>query len=156
MKRLLLFFAVFLLCAHTVFAQSLAMDIVTDPTTYIPMATFYIGEQLDWNSSQAHFARGEIEVNPRFTRSGRPYSTPLSYGDGNRLILRDTLQTGALSVANNLVMRLIERRVAAGSEHHTAWKRLSRVERVAVASALAFGLSSAHFEQWRSNTRPLR
>jgi hypothetical protein len=46
--------------------------------------------------------------------------------------------------------------VAAGSEHHTAWKRLSRVERVAVASALAFGLSSAHFEQWRSNTRPLR
>ena len=156
MKRLLPFFAVFVLCAQTLFAQSLAMDIVTDPTTYIPMATFYTGERLDWNSSQPHFARGGVEVNARFTQSGLPYSRPLSYGDGNRLIVRDTLQIGALSAANNLVMHLIERRMAATPEQHAAWKRLSRVERITVASALAFGLSSAHFQQWRSNTRSLR
>ena len=155
MPRLLLFVAVVLLSAQNVLAQSLASDVVSDPTTYIPMAVFYTSTRLDWNSSQPYFARGATEVNPHFTRSGRPYSTPLSYGDGNALILRDALQVGAMSLANNLIMHVIERRFAA-PEHATAWKRLGRVERVLVASALAFELSSRHFEQWQTNLGPPR
>jgi hypothetical protein len=145
-----------LLCAQAVFAQSFVADTLKDATTYVPMVTFYTAERLDWNSSQPHFARGAIEVNPQFTQSGRPFSAPLSYGDGNRKIVRDALQIGALSLANNAVMHLMERHFADTPERHAAWKRLSRLERFAFASALAFESSRLHFAQWQTNISPPR
>lgn len=158
MKRLLPCVMMSLVLAQSATAQNVVSDTVKDPTTYIPMVASYVGTQLDWNSSQPYFARGATEANPRFTQTGRPFSAPLSYGDGNRTIVIDALSVGALSVVNNVAMRMIERRFESRDPaHQPTWRRLGRIERVVFASVAAFEMSHLHFEQWRNNvSTPLR
>src|SRR5689334_11217711 len=68
-----------------------AKAVVLDPTTYVPATLAYTSMRMDWNSSQTLFERGWLEHNSRFTVSGRPNDTPISFEAGNRQIARTAL-----------------------------------------------------------------
>jgi hypothetical protein len=123
-----------------------------DPTTYIPAGLLYVSSRLDWDSSQPFFERGDTEENPRFTISGLPHDTPVSYGAGNRRILSDALNVASLSFANNTIDQFTTRLLTARApEHQKLWRTLGWIERTIVASSLSYTLSIRHFEQWQEN-----
>jgi hypothetical protein len=159
--------AAFILCVSTqAWAQagfettksvpSLALESVKqtllDPTTYAPAGMLYTSSRLDWNSSQVFFAHGDAENNPRYTVTGLPGSAPLSYSEGNKLLLTDALSVASVSFVNNTVAHFtVDAMAIRNPEHAKLWKALGWVERAAVASSLSYVLSVRHFEQWQTN-----
>jgi len=157
-SAVLVLVATFIPCAC--FAQdeaptgSVIKDTLLDPTTYIPALVSYESQRLDWNSSQVFFEHGVTEHNAGYTVSGTPDTALLSYGAGNRKILRQSLGMLGTSVANNLGDRLFEHVLVERYPNHRKLVRtLGWVERIGVASLLAYQSSVLHFKQWQTNER---
>ena len=133
-------------------AISSAVAALKDPTTYVPATMLYVSSRLDWNSSQAFFQHGDVEENPRYTITGLPHDTPMSYGAGNQLLLTDALSVAGVSLINNMADQFTMRLLIAHSPEHTKlWRTIGWIERAVVASTLSYVLSARHFEQWRAN-----
>ncbi len=133
-------------------ARSIVVDVLTDPTTYAPAVATEIGKSLDWSSSQRFFAAGYVEDNPYYTTTGLPHDRPVSRATGHQINFQVTLQVLASSMANNAVVGVASRALAARWPEH---KRLIRVASVAERVAFAFGTaylnSAKNFQQWRRN-----
>lgn len=139
------------------FLVDLAKDVILDPTTWAPASVSFTATRLDWNSSQVFFRQGILERNPRFTVNGLSPGVPISYGDGNRKILADTLAILQMSAINNVSENLLERVLLKRYPQHRKWLRaLGWAERIAFASYWSHRLSAAHFDQWRTNERLAR
>ncbi len=129
-------------------------QVIFDPTTYAPAIISYEATKLDWDTSQVFFRNGYVEGNPRFTVSGNPNDTPLSYGRGQRLILSDTLQILGGSMANNFLERTFEQMMLERfPDHPKLMKTIGWIERSAFASYWSYRLSANHFRQWKANER---
>ena len=129
-----------------------AKQTLLDPTTYAPAGFLYVSSRLDWNTSQVFFAHGDVEANPRYTISGFPRDTPLSYRDGNKRMLADALSVASVSIVNNAIAHFtVDAMVIRNPEHAKLWKTLGWFERMAVASSLSYVLSVQHFKQWQLN-----
>src|SRR5687767_1013119 len=129
-----------------------AVELLRDPTTYVPAGLLYTSMRLDWSSSQPFFQNGFVEDNARYTVSGLSKDTPLGYGEGNKKILRDSLAVLTASFVNNALTHMLERRLSDRyPEHQKLWKALSWVERIAFASYVSYRLSAPHFRQWQKN-----
>jgi hypothetical protein len=127
-------------------------QVALDPTTYAPAVISYVSTKLDWDTSQVFFRNGYVEGNPRFTISGNPNDTPLSYGRGDRMILSDTLQTLGGSLANNFLTRTMEQVLLERYPQHPRIVRtIGWVERSVFASYWSYRLSASHFRQWKLN-----
>ena len=132
--------------------SSLLVEVLKDPTTYAPAGFLYASMRLDWQSSQPFFHNGFVEDNARYTQSGLARDTPLSYSQGNRQILKDSLVVLPASFANNALMHMIERRLSNRYPgQRKLWKTLSWIERVAFSGYTTYQLSSPHFRQWQKN-----
>jgi hypothetical protein len=108
--------------------------------------------RLDWESSQPFFRNGFVEDNARYTQSGLAKDKPLSYSEGNRQILRDSLIVLPASFANNALVHMVERRLSDRFPgQRKLWKTLSWIERVAFSGYTSYKLSSPHFRQWQKN-----
>jgi hypothetical protein len=139
------------------FLADLTKDVVFDPTTWAPASISFAATRLDWSSSQVFFRQGILERNPRFTINGASPGVPISYGDGNRKILGDTLAILQMSAINNVSTNLLERVLAKRyPDRRKLLRTLSWIERIAFASYWSHRLSAAHFEQWRTNERLAR
>ena len=126
--------------------------VVFDPTTYAPAVFTYTSMRMDWNSSQPLFRNGWVEQNYRFTRSGRPFDTPLSYAEGNRKIRQMALLHLQESVLNNVAVNLFERVLSERHpQHRKLFKTLSWVERIAFSSYVSYLASANHFKQAERN-----
>jgi hypothetical protein len=129
-------------------------QVIFDPTTYAPALISYESTKLDWDTSQVFFRNGYVEGNPRFTISGNPNDTPMSYRRGNRLILTDTLENLGGSLANNFLERTFEQMMIERFPNHPKlMKTLGWIERSAFASYWSYRLSANHFRQWQDNKR---
>jgi len=136
------------------FAASVFKGVILDPTTYAPAVIAYDATMRDWNTSQPLFRYGYVEMNSRFTVSGMPRDTPLSYQDGNRKILSDAFGNFGMSVANNVTARLFERALSDRFPNHRKLVRtLSWIERSAFASYWSYKLSADHYRQATRNQR---
>jgi hypothetical protein len=136
------------------FLASLVKGVVFDPTTYAPAIISYDARMRDWNSSQVFFQNGYLERNPKFTATGLPQDTPLSYAEGRQVILRDALIHLQVSAVHNATTRTLERMLI---ERFPQKRKLIRVlgwiERTAFASYLSYQLSHQHYRQARENVR---
>ena len=131
---------------------NISKSVLLDPTTYVPAGISYTATRLDWNTSQPFFARGYIERNPRFTLTGQPNDVPLSFADGNKRILTDTLMVMQMSAVHNLGVQSLERMlIAKNPEHRKLIKTIGWIERIAVSSYWSYRLSEQHWAQWREN-----
>src|SRR5216684_5611269 len=131
-----------------------AVAALKDPTTYAPASMLYVSSRLDWNSSQAFFQHGDVEENPRYTVTGLPHDTPLSYSAGNTQLLVDALSVASVSFANNAIAHFtVDALASRNPEHRKLWKTIGWIERTAVASSLSYMLSVRHFQQWQQNER---
>lgn len=129
-----------------------ARQVATDPTTYAPAAILYTSLRLDWSSSQPLFRQGYVEDNPLYTVSGLPHDVPVSYHEGNRRILLDSLANLSPMIVNNAVSRVSERAlVARFPDHPKLIHALGWIERISFSTYLSYQLSSRHFEQWQRN-----
>lgn len=136
------------------FLSDIAKQVVFDPTTYAPAIIAYDGTMRDWNTSQPFFRNGFVEANQRYTVSGLPYDTPLSYSDGHRRILLDALTTLEVSVVNNAAARVFERVLMERyPNHRKAVRTLGWIERVSVGVAMSYVLSAEHYRQAQINTQ---
>jgi hypothetical protein len=123
-----------------------------DPTTYAPGAISYHATMRDWNTSQPFFQHGFVEHNERFTISGLADDTAVDYATGRRRILTDALETVAITAVHNITTRLIEDAlVSRHPEHRKLFHVLGWAERIAVASAMSYELSAAHYRQAQRN-----
>jgi hypothetical protein len=139
------------LAEHT---RSLALDVLTDPTTYAPAIASEIGKTLDWTSSQRLFAVGYLEDNPFYTVSGLPHDRPVSRATGHQINLEVSLRVLASSVANNALAGIATRALSARwPKHKRVFHVASVVERVAFAVGTAYLNSAKNFHQWRRNVR---
>ena len=133
-------------------AHSVALDVLKDPTTYLPALASELGKTLDWNSSQRFFAAGYVEDNAFYTVSGLPHDRPVSRGTGHRINFEVSLQVLASSAANNALVGVASRALTARWPEH---KRLIRVAAVVERIAFAFGTgyvnSAKNFRQWQKN-----
>ena len=126
--------------------------VVFDPTTYAPALISYDATMRDWNTSQPFFRNGYVERNNRFTISGRPNDTPVSYTVGRNQILKDTLATFGTSAVQNLSSRLVERALLAKyPDHRKAVKTVGWIQRIGLASLMSYKLSAAHYRQAGQN-----
>ena len=133
---------------------SIARQVVSDPTTFMPGALLYVSMQLDWNSSQPFFQNGFVERNARYTRSGVSGDVPISYGDGNRKLVVDALAVVPASLANNAVNRATERILSVRfPSKEKLWTTIAYVERAVFASYASYVVSGPHFRRWRANER---
>jgi hypothetical protein len=129
-------------------------QVAFDPTTYAPAVISYVSTKLDWDTSQVFFRNGYVEGNPRYTISGSPNDTPLSYGRGDRKILTDTLQTLGGSMANNFLTRTIEQAlIERYPDHPRLVHTIGWIERISFSSYWSYRLSASHFRQWKANER---
>jgi hypothetical protein len=134
-----------------------AKQVLTDPTTYVPVSLLYVSTQLDWNSSQPLFQLGYFEDNPRYTQTGRPHDTPMSYGAGNHKLLMQSLAILPSSMANNAINRVVQRGLTARFPNsRKLWSVLAWTERAAFASCTSYVISSPHFEQWKKNQQMIK
>jgi hypothetical protein len=132
----------------------LALEVLKDPTTYVPAGLLYTAMRLDWESSQPFFQHGFVEDNASYTQSGLVKDAPLSYADGKQQILRDSLAVLPASIANNALLHMIERRLSDRyPQHRKLWKTLSWIERTAFAGFTSYRLAAPHFRQWQANRR---
>ena len=123
-----------------------------DPTTFAPAAFTYDGTMRDWNTSQPFFRNGFVEMNARFTRSGRPGDLAISYEAGRNQILRDSLSVLAVSAVHNFGTHLIQTGLRERyPEHRRLISALGWLERSAVASAMTYGLAGPHYRQAKRN-----
>ena len=131
--------------------------VVFDPTTYAPATIAYYATMRDWNTSQPFFERGAVEGNARFTVSGLPNDTPISYANGNRKILSDALVNLEVSAISNLASRAMERvLIERYPEHRKLVRTLGWVQRIGLSSYLAYSLSIQHFRQTQLNEQLAR
>jgi hypothetical protein len=131
--------------------------VVLDPTTYAPATLVYTSMKLDWQSSQLLFRNGWLEQNRRFTLTGRPNDTPISFADGNRKIRRMALLHLQESIVNNAAANLFERVLAQRyPQHRKLFKILSWAERIAFASYVSYVASAEHFRQTERNRQLAR
>ena len=136
---------------------SFVVELVRDPTTYVPAGLLYTSMRLDWNSSQPFFQNGFVEENARYTLSGLPKDHPLSYSQGNSQILKDSLAVLPASFANNALAHMVERKLTDKfPQHRKLWKTLSWIERVSFATFASYRLAGPHLEQWKKNERLAR
>jgi hypothetical protein len=134
-----------------------AQRVALDPTTYAPAIVVYTSQRLDWGSSQPLFRIGFVESNPRFTTSGLPFDSPVSYAEGKRTIVRDTAALFGKSLANNAACAIVERAlIARMPKHRKLIRTLGWIERISFAAYWSHRLSVRHFEQWRANERLAR
>jgi hypothetical protein len=132
----------------------LILEVVKDPTTYVPAGLFYTAMRLDWESSQPFFQHGFVEDNAGYTQSGLAKDAPLSNADGKQQILKDALTVLPASIANNALMHMLERRLSDRyPQHRKLWKTLSWIERAAFAGFTSYKLAAPHFQQWQTNER---
>jgi hypothetical protein len=132
--------------------RSVAIDVLKDPTTYAPAIVTEIGKTLDWNSSQPFFAAGYVEDNPFYTISGLPHDRPVSRATGHQINAEVSLQVLLTSVANNALVSVASRTLAARwPEHKRVIRVVSIAERVAFAVGTAYVNSAKNFHQWRRN-----
>jgi hypothetical protein len=131
---------------------SLTKAVLFDPTTYAPAALSYTSQRMDWKTSQVLFNAGWVEHNARFTVTGRPDGTPVSFAAGNRQIRRDALAHLQESVVNNLTTQIFERVLAQKyPEHRKLFKTLGWVERITFSSYVGYIASVGHFNQVQKN-----
>ena len=94
---------------------------------------------------------------PRFTISGRPNDTPVSYREGRRMIRGTALTILQYSVVNNVSAgigsRLLETRYPS---HKKLIRALSWIERIGFASFVTYRNSADHIRQARTNHRLAR
>jgi hypothetical protein len=129
-----------------------AKRVVLDPTTYTPALVSHYATTRDWQTSQPFFAHGANEMNPGFTISGRPNDMPVSYDEGGRRILRDSLVKLQISAASNATGEVIERLlVTRYPTHRKAIRTVGWVQRVALSSYLTYQWSVMHFRQTNIN-----
>jgi hypothetical protein len=127
-------------------------SVVFDPTTYAPAVFSYTSMKMDWESSQPLFRNGWLEQNHRFTVSGRPYDTPISFADGNRKIRQMAMLHLQESVVNNVAANVFERVLSNKyPQHRKLFKTLSWVERIAFSSYVSYLASASHFRQAQRN-----
>ena len=139
------------------FAWEVARAALLDPTTYAPALISYEAMRQDWKTSQIMFANGWVEQNPRFTVSGKPNDSPVSYDAGTKRIRRAALTVLQYSAANNVGTLVFERLLIARYPHRkTLIRTLSWVERIAFASALTYRNSADHLRQASKNRRLAR
>ena len=134
------------------FVSDVTKGVVLDPTTYAPAALLYQSMRLDWKSSQAFFQNGFVEANERYTVSGRAHDVPVSFAQGKRQILNDSLLNLPASFANNATSRVAERMLMQRFPNHPKLIRaLGWIERTSFASYMSYRLSAKHFRQWQAN-----
>ena len=135
----------------------LTKAVLFDPTTYAPAALSYTSQRMDWKTSQALFDAGWVEHNSRFTLSGRPDDSPISFEAGQRQIRRDALAHLQESVVNNLSAQIFERALTQKfPQHRKLFKTLSWVERIAFSSYVGYLASVDHFKQVQRNQQMAR
>lgn len=133
-------------------AKSVAKDVVSDPTTYVPFGIALAGTKLDWDSSQIFFEHGFIESNPQFTISGLPNDIPLSHADGNRRVITTSLPALYQSAGNNLTIGIGERLlIRKYPEYRKLIKTIGWIERIAVNGYVAYFQSVNNWKQWQKN-----
>ena len=126
--------------------------VVFDPTTYAPALISSDATMRDWNTSQPFFRNGYVEANARFTLSGRPNDTAVSYTMGQNQILKDALETFGVSAVQNLSSRLVERALLAKyPEHRKLVRTIGWIQRIGTASLITYRLSAPHYRQARYN-----
>jgi len=134
------------------FAWDVARAVLIDPTTYVPAIIFHQAMREDWSTSQVLFAHGWLEQNPRFTRSGLPNETPISYDAGKGIIARDALTLLGTSAVHNGIVGVAERLLI---QRHPQRRKLIRtiswIERIAFASAFTYRNAGVHLRQSDEN-----
>ena len=126
--------------------------VVFDPTTYAPAILSYTSQRMDWKTSQPLFEQGWLEHNQRFTISGRPDDKPISFGAGNRQIMRMAFLHLQESVVNNATTQIFERVLAEKyPNHRKLFKTLGWAERIGFASYVSYLASVDHFKQSQRN-----
>jgi hypothetical protein len=162
--------ALFLLLASTAGAQdikpessglgslaSLTKSVVFDPMTYAPAAILYTSMRLDWKTSQPFFEHGFVEANDRYTVSGRSGDVPVSFAQGKRQILTDSLMNLPMSFANTTTSRVVERMLTQRFPNHPKlFRTLGWIERTAFAGYMSNRLAAKHFRQWQQNVELAR
>ena len=125
-----------------------AKGVFFDPTTYAPALIGYHATMKDWNTSQPFFQNGFVEHNERFTVTGRPNDTALSYTVGKNQILKDAFAAFGVSAAQNATSRIVERALLQRyPEHRKVVKTIGWIQRISVASLMSYHLSAAHYRQ---------
>ena len=138
-------------------ALDVAREVAIDPTTYAPGIISFEAMSQDWKTSQILFANGWVEMNPRFTASGRPNDVPVAYGDGKRIIRADALRLLQYSVFNNVAASVTSRVLMSRYPRHKKLVRtLSWIERIAFASITTYRNTADHLRQARTNRRLAR
>jgi len=123
-----------------------------DPTTYAPALIGYHSTMKDWNTSQPLFQNGYVEHNARFTVSGRPNDTPVSYAVGQKQILGNAFTAFGVAAAQNATSRVVERALLAKyPNHRKVVKTIGWIQRIALASAMSYHLSAGHYRQAQVN-----
>jgi hypothetical protein len=131
--------------------------VLLDPTTYAPAGLSYTSQRMDWKTSQLLFSAGWLEHNSRFTVTGRPDDTPISFAEGNKQIGRDALAHLQESVINNLSTQVFERALSQKyPEHRKLFKTLGWVERIGFSSYIGYVASVDHFRQVQKNQEMAR
>ena len=138
-------------------ASDLTRGVLLDPTTYAPAALLYTSMRLDWKSSQPFFAHGYVEANDRYTISGRGHDVPVSFAQGKRQILTDSLLNLPMSFVNNATSRVAERVLMNRyPDHPKLIRALGWIERTAFAGYMSNRLAGKHFRQWQQNVDQAR
>lgn len=130
------------------FLGNIAKQVIFDPTTYAPAAIIYDATMRDWNTSQPLFRNGFVEKNPRYTISGLPNDTPLSYQDGKRRIVKDAFLNLQVSLVNNFTDRIFERALMERYPNHRRMVRtVGWIERISVGAYMSYVFSEQHYRQ---------
>ena len=128
--------------------------VVFDPTTYAPALMGYHATMKDWNTSQPFFQNGFVEHNQRFTITGRPDDTALSYVVGRNQIVKDAVTVFAVTAAQNATSRLVEQALLQRyPEHRKVVKTVGWIQRISVASLMSYHLSASHYRQAQVNAQ---
>ena len=128
--------------------------VVVDPTTYAPALISYHATMKDWNTSQPFFQNGFVEHNARFTITGRPDDTPVSYTVGRTQIFKDAAAAFAVTAAQNATSRIVEQALLARyPEHRKAVKTIGWIQRITVASLMSYHLGVPHYRQAQLNVQ---
>jgi hypothetical protein len=131
--------------------------VVFDPTTYAPALISYDATMRDWKTSQPFFQNGYVERNSRFTLTGVPNDRPVSYVVGQNQIMRDTLTTFGMSIAQNTTSRIVEQVLLAKyPNHRKAVKTIGWIQRIGLASLMTYQLSAPHYRQAGLNAQQAR
>jgi hypothetical protein len=128
--------------------------VLLDPTTYAPAVIGYDATMRDWNTSQPFFRSGFVEHNERFTVTGRPDDTPLSYTVGRNQIFKDAVAAFGVAAAQNATSRLVERALLQRyPDHQKVVKTIGWIQRISVASLMSYHLSADHYRQAQLNAQ---